>query len=144
MAEAEPLYHTYRARGPRMIAALVTAFLFLAGLLWLGASPLIYGILALFTLPALWEVATNRVSHFHLNDIEIGWESGSRAAQIRLDDISEVRIALRWDFSKRMTVVTETGEARIPYECQPDATRLAAALRARDITVNETKFGLRA
>ena len=139
---ADPLEHVHSGRGPATLAALGAAALFLAILLfWFQAAPLIVAVLALFALPALWDVIQNRQASFRLGADRIAWSSGGRSADLALAEIERVRIALRLDFSTKVELFLKDGrKTRLPPECTPKAEALAEALSARGIPLERHKF----
>ena len=139
-----PLTYTRQGRSPRAGMAILTIWLGLV-LVWLGlqAAWWIVGFLALFTLPACWEFASNPPSGLTLDEVAIRWHSGKRHAEVALDEIDLVRLDTRLDFSVRATLVlTDGNKIRLPFEATPPHQELEDALNARNIKTQRHHFQL--
>lgn len=137
---------TYRTRGRSRRTLVVVGVVWLALLvLWLGlqANVWIVLFLALFTLPACWDLIADPPSGFELSDRQISWFSGKRQAQVQLDEVNHVHLNTRLDFSVKATLVLTNGaKLRLPFEATPPDQALEAALTAQGIAVKRTHFQL--
>jgi hypothetical protein len=144
MTAAAPFAYSRTARS--LTAGLVVAAVLLALLaawLWLEAAPWIVAGLALFTLPALYDLAANPAAGLTLTDKDLSWHSGRRHAQVTLDEIDNLRLDTRLDFSVRASVVLRTGrKIRLPFEATPPHRAFEAALEARGVKVMRFHFQL--
>ncbi len=140
-----PFEYTAHGRNRRTVMALaVTA----AVLVWLrlafGASIWLLGPFALVTLPALWDLWSNRASGVHLDDDALSWHSGRRRGRVGLHEIAHLRFDRRFDFSMRVTVVLNGGQkVRLPQEALPPRRAFSAALQARGIEIQQHPFSIR-
>ena len=133
-----------RGRTPRTILLLAAIWAALA-LAWLRleASPLILGFLALFTLPALWDVWRDPESRLRLTETHLGWTAGTQKIEVPLRDIDHVRMDTRLDLSVRTTLVLKTGaRLRLPFAATPPHRAFEEALDAHGITTRRTHFQL--
>lgn len=139
-----PFTYTAQGRSTRTMIALVLIWLGLI-FIWLGleAHPLIVAFLALFTLPACWDVVTDPPSGLTLSDTTLAWHSGKRHAEVALNEIDHVAMNTRLDFSVKVTLVLNTGgKVRLPFEATPPDQALETALTARGIKTRRTHFQL--
>lgn len=138
------LTHSAPARNPRSYAILLTLYCALwAAWLWLDASPLILAAVALFTLPALAEIALNRHASFRLTDQSIEWQNGPQSAHLPLSQIDHIRFDTRLDLSVRVTIRLKNGQRqRPPHACLPPHRQLEQALQALAIPTQRHHFSL--
>ncbi|MDG1171038.1 MAG: hypothetical protein P8N14_17745 [Sulfitobacter sp.] len=150
VAAGEPLTmpdaFTYRAQGRSLRGGLVVGgiWLALAGL-WLGlqANPWIMGFVALFTLPACWDLIRNPACGLTLNADQISWFSGRHHGQVALAQIDQVRLDTRLDMSVRTTLVLHSGaKIRLPFEATPPHRQFEDALNAKGLKTRRTHFQL--
>lgn len=107
------------------------------------ASPLILGVLALFTLPGLVDLIRNPASGLTLTDRTLSWHSGRRSAELALEEIDHMRLDTRLDFSVRASAVLRSGrKIRLPFEATPPHQAFEDALEARGIKTRRTHFQL--
>ncbi|MBW4707857.1 hypothetical protein KX928_08675 [Roseobacter sp. YSTF-M11] len=107
------------------------------------AAPWLMGIIALFTLPALWDLIANPVAGLDFDDRELRWFSGKRQASLRWSEVDFMRLDTRLDFSVRVTAVLQTGrKIRLPYEATPPHQSLETALHAIGIRTERHHFSL--
>ncbi len=136
----------HQSQGRTLRAGLTVAAVWFALVtLWLGleAAPWLVAFLGLFTLPALWDLITDPSSGLTLSDTNLTWFSGKRHGTIQLDEIDQVRLDTRLDFSVRVTVVLNTGtKIRLPFETTPPHQELEDALDARGVPTRRTHFQL--
>ncbi len=137
---------TYSAQGRSPRTAAVVGVVWLALLaLWLilDATPWIVAFLALFTLPACWDLLTNPPSGLTLTADSVRWHSGKRHASVKLEEIDHVRLDTRLDFSVKVTLVLKTGaKLRLPFEATPPHLQLEQAFEAQGIKTRRHHFQL--
>ncbi|MFK7838097.1 MAG: hypothetical protein AB8B60_17945 [Sulfitobacter sp.] len=137
---------THHAQGRSRRTLIVVALIWLALLgLWLGveANLWIVGFLALFTLPACWDLLTDPPSGLTLTDDTLSWFSGKRRAEVALEEIDHAHMNRRLDFSVKVTLVLKTGaKVRLPFEATPPDQDLEDAFAARDVRTKRTHFQL--
>lgn len=140
----EAYVYAAQGRNSRTLSALIIAWAVLAALyLFLNAALWIILLLALATLPALWDLWRDPSAGLVLDDATMRWHSGRRHADIALSEIEKVRLDRSWDFTIRAIVVLQTGrKLRLPMESTPPAEALAAALEARQIPHERNPFSL--
>ena len=137
---------TYEHQARSTTTALVVAGVWLAiGLaIWvLEASPMVMGIIALFTLPAIYDLISNRRSGVRISSDGLHWFSGKRTGDVTWNRLSHMRLDTRLDFSVRASAVLITGKRlRLPLESIPPADTCEAALTERGIKVERHHFSL--
>lgn len=107
------------------------------------AAPWLMIGVALFTLPAVWELYKNPASGLDFMPDRLTWFTGRREAAIDWSEVDRFRLDTRLDFSVRATAVLKTGrKVRLPYECTPHHQLLEAALNARGIRTERHHFSL--
>lgn len=139
---AAALEYTCRGRNPRTVVILICIYTALAALIVLfGAAPWLMGLLALVTLPALWDLWTDPSAGLTLDGQSLRWHSGRREGQLRLDEIDHMRFDTRWDLSVRVSTVLKTEKRlRLPHECLPPHRELEAAFQERGVRVERHHF----
>lgn len=137
---------SFEAQGRSTRTLITVGLIWLALLfLWLGleAHPMIVAFLALFTLPACWDLIHDPPSGLSLFHEKITWHSGKRTAEVALDEIDHVAMNTRLDFSVKVTLVLKTGaKVRLPFEATPPDQALENALAAAGIQTKRTHFQL--
>ncbi len=137
---------TYRAQGRSLRTGITVLGIWIALItLWIGldAAPWIMAFLALFTLPALWDLITDPPSGLTLDATTLTWFTGKRRAIVQLDEIDQIRLDTRLDFSVRATLVLNTGrKIRLPFEATPPDQLFEDALTARGLKTRRTHFQL--
>jgi hypothetical protein len=132
-----------RSLGTLIALPLIWLALF-AAWFFLKASPIIIGLVALCTLPALWDVIKNPSAGLTLGDGSLNWHSASRTAKASLSEIDHIRLDTRLDFSVRATLILKTGrKIRIPFEATPPHQTFETALNAHAIRTERHHFSLR-
>lgn len=133
-----------QGRQPRTAITLACVWALLLFLfLRFDAAPWVLGTIALFSLPAAWDLVANPASSMHLTATHARWRAGRRDAEIPWSQIDHVRLDTRLDFSVRATFVLVTGRRlRVPFEATPPHETLEAALKARDVRVERHHFSL--
>ena len=109
----------------------------------LDAAPLIILVLALFSVPALFDIGKGNTAELRMTHSDILWRSGRRSAKLPRGQLKSVRLDTRLDLTLRMTLLTyQGGKVRLPYECVPPAAAIEAALKAQDIPYERHHFTL--
>jgi hypothetical protein len=138
------LDHRNTGRTPRtaLVLAGVWGVLILLVVVLEAAIWIVAG-LALFTLPALWDLVTDRAAGLVLTGDSLHWFSGRRSDTIPLARVKAVRLDRRLDLSYRSTIVlSDDRRIRIPQECLPDIPVLEAALVKAGVRVERHPFSL--
>ncbi|MDR9483602.1 MAG: hypothetical protein RI566_00375 [Sediminimonas sp.] len=136
------LRHDARARRPRTVLVLLGVWAGLAALWWaLDATWWIVAALALFTLPALWEVITDRRASLHLQDGNLHWRDGARGDSVALDALDHVRFDTRLDMSVRVTLILSDGRRiRLPHASLPPHRAFETALKSAGVATRRHHF----
>lgn len=145
-ATAAPVMLDHRAQGRNRRTALVLlgVWALLAALvLLIDAAPWIVAGVALFTLPALWDLVSDRAAGLVLTGEDLRWFSGRQQDNIPHLRIKAVRLDRRLDLSYRVSVVLKDDRRiRLPQECLPEIDILARALEEAGIRVERHPFSL--
>ncbi|WP_371036716.1 hypothetical protein [Rhodosalinus sp. FB01] len=141
---AEEFRHEARGRNRRTALALAGAWAAMAAaVLWIDAALWVLAIPALFTLPALWDLISDRRAGLALGAERIAWHAGRRSGEVALAQIETVRFDTRLDLSVRVTLVLRSGRRiRLPQECLPRPAELQSALAARGVSTERHHFSL--
>ena len=144
MADSPSFTHRHAGRSVKGAVIVAGVWALLASLwIFLDAAPWLVGILALFTLPALWDLIKNPAAGVTLTDTRLRWFTGPRDAVVAFSEIDHVRLDTRLDFSVRATVVLRSGrKIRLPFEATPPHRAFEDALTARGVTVKRFHFQL--
>lgn len=142
--QTEPFVFQADGRNWRAIIALVLAVCALLILFfWFQATAWIVLTLSLFTLPLIWDIATNRIAGVELTEGELRWYAGRAEAKILLVRLAHVRFDKRFDLSTRVTLVETDGTRhRLPYEALPPPETFEAAFQARGVRTERHPFSL--
>lgn len=125
-----------------MVAAVWLALI--AAYVVIEASPVILAIVALFTLPALWDLATNPLVRLSLTPQTLDWQRGKDKVTIPLNTIDHIRLDTRLDLSVRATVVLRSGQRlRLPPDTMPPHRPFEHALHAAGVSTLRHHFSLR-
>ena len=142
-----PAPFTYQRQGRSIGAMVLLAAIWTAlACAWvlIDAAPLILGIIAACTLPALYDVVKNPAAGLSLTQEQLHWHSGPRTAEIPVTEIDRLRLDTRLDFSVRATVILKNGrKIRIPFEATPPHHSFEQALNARNVKTERHHFSLR-
>lgn len=115
----------------------------IAGYLLLDMHIGIIATIAIFALPAVWDLVSNRPSGLALNDTQITWFSGKAHGEVCKSDVDYVQFHTRLDLSIRVTLVLHGGQKiRLPQDAVPPLPDLESALVDRDITIRRQHFAL--
>ncbi|MGR3504061.1 hypothetical protein [Pseudaestuariivita sp.] len=98
---------------------------------------------ALLVLPAVWDMALNRVATLELDASTLRWNAAGQRGTVPLDEIKKVILDTRLDLSVRMSVDTTDGARfRLPSECVPQKDVIGAACEAQGLRVERNAFAL--
>lgn len=139
-----PLTHTSygRSRAALFIVLGIYATL-LTLILTIDLNLFIAAFLALFTLPALWELWSNPVSTFELTAEQISWATGRLSGAMPPALILRTRFDTRLDLSVRVTFfLKDNRKLRLPHACTPPHEALEEALRSLGIKTERHHFSL--
>lgn len=138
------LEHRHNGRNGRTALVLIGVWAVLGLLLTvLDAAPVIVAGLGLFTLPALWDLISDRASGLILTGDDLRWFSGAQSDSIPLARIKAVRLDRRLDLSFRVAVVLrDDRRIRLPQDCLPAIPLLEKALIRAGIKVERHPFSL--
>ncbi len=139
-----PYSYTRHNRTPRTVLILVCVYAALIALIILfDAAWWLIGLLALATLPALWDIARGTRAGMSLDHDGIRWFSGNREGHVALADIDYVRLDTRWDFSVRASLVLQSGKRiRLPDESTPPHRDLETVLEQAALRVERHHFNV--
>lgn len=140
----EDFRHIHFGRNRKTLTILICIYAVLVFLtVQFDAAPWIMGTIAAFTLPALWDLYTNRSAGITLSDHQLTWHSGQRGCEINIADINKVRLDTRLDLSVKATIIPHEGrKIRLPYEATPPHKQLEFELNARHIKTERHHFSL--
>ena len=133
-----------QGRSPRTVAILIIVYTGLIGaIILIDAAWWLMGILALLTLPALWDLWRDPSAGVRLDADRLDWHTGRRRATLELQEIEHMRFDTRWDFSVRVTAVLQDGKrVRLPYEALPPHRDFEKALVLIGVTVKRHHFAV--
>ncbi|MFY9211183.1 MAG: hypothetical protein WAO69_08660 [Aestuariivita sp.] len=141
---AEAFLHEASGRNRRTMVVLICVYAALIGLyVVLDAAWWILLLVALTTLPALWDLYTDRNSGVRLADGQLEWWSGRGKARMDLSEIDHMRFDTRLDFSVRVSAVTPSKKRiRLPYDALPEHKIFEAACQAHGLKTERHHFSL--
>ncbi|QBF31278.1 hypothetical protein [Thalassococcus sp. S3] len=103
----------------------------------------IIALLALSTLPALYDLYVNPSAGLRLDQGALDWHSGRRSVTLSLSEIDHMRFDTRLDLSVRVSAVLKSQKRiRVPHEALPDHKTLETAFEERGIRVERHHFSL--
>lgn len=137
-----PIRYVRHARSPRNIAIVFAVWAGLAALVLLfDAAWWLMAIFVLPTLPLIWEIASDRQSGLEMDDTRLNWFSGRMSGTTDLNEIEQIRMDTRWDFSVRTTLCLRSGQrVRLPQECTPPHRAFEEVLKERGLAVIRHHF----
>ena len=144
MTQPAPFRHVNYGRNHRTATIVIAIyFVLIAAVILVDAAWWLMAILAAFTLPALWDLFTNRAAGVELDETTLSWFTGKRRADMALQDIDHMRFDTRLDFSVRVSAVTPARKKiRLPYESLPPHQIFEQALSAQGVRVERQHFSL--
>lgn len=133
---------TRQNRNPRTVLILIGIYAALIALMILfDAVWWLMVLLALTTLPALWDIVKDTSAGMELNDDTLRWHTGQRQGELRLSDVTRFRFDTRWDFSVRVSAVLKSDKRlRLPDESLPPHKKLEEVLQQAGFTVERHHF----
>ncbi|UWR01828.1 hypothetical protein K3740_12210 [Ruegeria conchae] len=133
---------TRQNRNPRMVLILIGIYAVLTGLIVLfDAVWWLIGLLALTTLPALWDVLQDTSAGMELSDGTLRWHTGQRRGTLDLSTVKRFRFDTRWDFSVRVSAILKSEKRlRLPDESLPPHKQLEEVLQQAGIAVERHHF----
>jgi hypothetical protein len=133
-----------RGRNSRTAWVLAAIWSALAALvITVDASLWIVAGIALFTLPAVWDLVADRPSGMRLDAEGLHWHSGRHQQDIPLARIKAMRLDRRLDLSFRVSLVLhDNRRLRLPHECLPRIDQLESALKQAGLRVERHPFSL--
>lgn len=133
---------TRQNRNPRMVLILIGIYAVLTGLIVLfDAVWWLIGLLALTTLPALWDVLQDTSAGMELSDGTFRWHTGQRRGTLDLSTVKRFRFDTRWDFSVRVSAILKSEKRlRLPDESLPPHKQLEEVLQQAGIAVERHHF----
>lgn len=141
---AEPFSFRRQGRNRATLYSVIGIWAALAGaVVFLEASPWLMGVVALVTLPAVWDLISNPPAGLDLTTRELTWFSGRRQGKLARGEIERIRFDTRLDFSVRATaVLTTRRKVRLPYECTPPHKQFETVLAGHGIRTERHHFSL--
>ena len=133
-------YYERRGRSTRTIATLIVVWGALL-LIWIGlnASPWVIAALALFTLPALWDVIRDSRATLTLSEGRIAWQAAFSEGD--RTDIDHLRLNRRFDGSMKVLLVHVGGATtRLPPDVVPPVDAFESALKQAGIPSQRHPF----
>ncbi|WP_171210442.1 MULTISPECIES: hypothetical protein [unclassified Ruegeria] len=139
-----PFTYTRHNRTPRTVVILILVYAALISLVILfDAVWWLIGLLALPTLPALWDVVRDTSAGLSLDQNKLNWFTGNRTAEVKLSEIDYVRFDTRWDFSVRVSLITISGKRiRLPDESIPPHAEFESIFERAGIRVERHHFSV--
>lgn len=140
----EPFRFTRTGRTRRTALALVAVWAAMgAAVLVLDAALWVMAVPALFTLPAVWDLVSDRRAGLALDEDRIRWHAGRAEGEVVFGQIDRVRFDTRLDLSVKVTLVLRSGRRiRLPQESVPPWRTLEAALEARGLRTERHHFAV--
>ena len=139
------LYHFERpARSTKSVAVLLGMIGLLAILMPVfEASWIILSFGAVITLPLLWDIVSNPVAQFTLDEKTISWTTGRKIVAVERRDIDRIRFDTRLDGSRKITLFLNYGGKRVVAPpCTPPIKDIESVLKAAGITYEIRHFHL--
>ena len=135
---------TRRARSWQAVAAVGAVWAaLLAALVLLDAAWWLMALLALPTLPALYDLWADPSAGLRLEAGRLDWHSGRRSGTLPLAEIDRMRFDTRWDFTVKVSALLHGGRrVRLPQESLPPHRAFEAALTARGVAVERHHFAI--
>ncbi len=137
-----PFSFSRQNRNPRTVLILIGIYAVLVGMVILfGAAWWLMALLALTTLPALWDIAKDTSAGMELTDDTLHWHTGQRQGELSLPEVDRFRFDTRWDFSVRVSAVLKSGKrVRLPDESLPPHRQFENILTQAGFAVERHHF----
>lgn len=131
-----------RARSRRLVLVLAAIYGVLVALVvMVDAAWWLMALLALPTVPALFDILKDTSAGVRLSQDRLEWYTGKRQGALELSEIEHMRFDTRWDFSVRVTAfLIGNKQVRLPYEAMPPHRTFEAALEGCGVTVKRRHF----
>lgn len=138
----EVLVFERRSRTPRLVLILAAIYgVLIVLIVKVDAAWWLMALLALPTLPALFDMLRDTRAGLRLTQERLEWYTGKRSGALELREIEHMRFDTRWDFSVRATVcLIGNKKVRLPYESIPPHRAFEVALQDRGLTVKRNHF----
>ena len=139
------LYHFER---PARSTKSVSVLLWMIGLLVIlmlvfQASWIILSFGAVITLPLIWDIVSNPVAQFTLDEKTISWTTGRKMVAVERRDIDRIRFNTRLDGSRKITLLLNYGGKRVVAPpCTPPIKDIESVLKGAGITYEIRHFHL--
>ena len=133
---------TRQNRNQRTVLILIGVYAMLIALMiLLNAVWWLMALLALTTLPALWDVIKDTSAGMELTDETLRWHTGQRRGQLKLSEVDRFRFDTRWDFSVRVSAVLKSDKrVRLPDESLPPHKQFEMVLNQAGFAVERHHF----
>jgi hypothetical protein len=134
-------HYVRRGRRPANVAGLICVCAVFLALVLINSHPLFLGLAALPAFVLCIELYRDVHSHLSLSDTGLSWGRGGKDSHIGFDDIDEIRMLRRLDFSHVVELRLARGQKfRLPYDVTPPMKSFESALRARGVQVSQHFF----
>ncbi len=129
-------------RTPRTVVILIGVYAVLLGLVILfNAAWWLVTLLALPTLPTLWDLANDTSAGMEIDDLALRWHTGRKRGELAFSEVDRFRFDTRWDFSIRVTAILQSGKrVRLPDESLPPHKQLESLLNQAGFAVERHHF----
>ncbi len=133
---------TRQNRNPRVVILLICIYAVLIGLIiFLNAAWWLMALLALATLPAVWDIVKDTSAGVELTGEKLRWFTGQRSGGLDLSEVDRFRFDTRWDFSVRVSAVLKSDKRlRLPDESLPPHKEFEDVLQQAGFTVERHHF----
>ena len=133
---------TRQNRNPRVVVLLICIYAVLIGLvIFLNATWWLMALLALATLPAVWDIVKDTSAGVELTGEKLRWFTGQRSGELDLSEVDRFRFDTRWDFSVRISAVLKSDKRlRLPDESLPPHKQFEDVLQQAGFTVERHHF----
>lgn len=133
---------TRQNRSPRAVLILIGVYASLIGLMIVfDAVWWLMGLLALTTLPALWDIVKDTSAGMELTHDTLRWHTGQRHGELSLSEVDRFRFDTRWDLSVRVSAILKSDKRlRLPDESLPPHRQLEEVLKEAGFAVERHHF----
>ncbi len=133
---------TRQNRNPRVVVLLFCIYAVLIGLvLFVEAVWWLMALLALATLPVVWDIVKGTSAGVELTGEKLRWFTGQRSGELDLSEVDRFRFDTRWDFSVRVSAVLKSDKrVRLPDESLPSHKEFEDVLQKAGFTVERHHF----
>ena len=140
----ETFQFSRNSRTPRMIATLGILYgVLMCAYLTLDAALWVVTLLALPTLPAVWDCWRNTRLGLSLGPVQLKWHSGKHTNTVPLEQIYHASFDTRFDFSVRVIFFLQNGKKLyLPPQVLPPGRQLETELQKHGIRTERHHFRL--